>query len=218
GKSPRTVGAQMAVNEYGQIQGYLTGGCLEHELAAVALMLAQSGSNEIRRYGRGSPYIDMRLPCGSGIDIYFDQALPDHLVFQAESLLKARQPFALHMDLADGTSTLRPLDAITAHQAQQHAQAGLFERLYRPALRLRIFGAGFASVQLAFLAQSAGLGVECYTNDAITASAAAALGVEAVRIRPWDHQIGASDDWTASVLMFHEHDQESALLAQLVDQ
>ena len=218
GKSPRSVGAQMAVNALGQIQGYLTGGCLEHELALVALALAKSGRNEVRRYGRGSPYIDMRLPCGSGIDVYYDQALADAEVFEAENLVKTRQPFTLLMNLATGTSSIRPLDPALAHHAQQEVRGDWFERLYKPVLRLRIFGAGFASVQLAFLAQSAGLRVELYTNEDITVSAAAALGIVAQHIRPSDHLVDRGDDWTASVLMFHEHDRETFILAQILEQ
>lgn len=218
GKSPREIGAQMAVNEYGQIQGYLTGGCLEHELAAVAVALINSKINEVRRYGLGSPYIDMRLPCGSGLDIYFDQALPQDLVFEANSLLQSRKPFVLRTNLSTGTSSIEKLDPTCIQLTQQPASNDVFDRIFKPAIRLRIFGAGLASVQLAFLAQSAGLVIEYYTNDAVTTAAAEALGVATTMIRPMDHMVDKSDDWTASILMFHEHDRERAILAQLVQQ
>lgn len=71
GKGPRSVGAQMVVAEDGSVHGYLTGGCLEGELKAVAQQVIAKECNELRRYGKGSPYIDMRLPCGAGIDVYF---------------------------------------------------------------------------------------------------------------------------------------------------
>jgi xanthine dehydrogenase accessory factor len=218
GKSPRSLGAQMAVNQHSQIEGYLTGGCLEHELALVAGAVMDSRKNEIRRYGRGSPYIDLRLPCGSGIDVYFDQALPDALVFEAESLLLARQPFTIRTKLHGGQSEIVRAEAEVARRAQQAASGDLFERLYKPALRLRVFGAGLASVQLAYLGQGAGLSIEYFTSEELSAAAAAAMGLDARIIRPDAFAVGTGDDWTASVLMFHEHEMERALLVQLLQQ
>lgn len=219
GNSPRTVGAQMALNAHGQMQGYLTGGCLEQELAAVALTLLDAGRNEIRRYGRGSPYIDLRLPCGSGIDIYYDQALPDALVFEAEAMIKARRPFSIRTELASGTSTLSfPAHAGEDGRLQQPVRDGVFERLYPPGLRLRIFGAGFSAIQLAFLAGALGLEVDFFTNDAVTVSAAGAMSLTPQPIVASSHAVTESDPWTASVLMFHEHDHEIDILAQLMTQ
>ena len=54
----------------------------DHEEAEAAIIaeaqdcLAKN-ANRIVRYGKDSPYIDIRLPCGSGIDVFFDVTLSD---------------------------------------------------------------------------------------------------------------------------------------------
>lgn len=68
-QGPRTVGAQMAVTESGLAQGYLTGGGLEAELVLRGKQVIGEGSNVLERYGKGSRFFDLRLPCGSAIDI-----------------------------------------------------------------------------------------------------------------------------------------------------
>jgi len=217
GKSPRTVGSQMAVSAQGHVHGYLTGGCLEHELVLVAQQVMALGRNESRRYGKGSPYFDLRLPCGSGIDIYFDQALADEVLFEAAARIGRREGFGLVTDLASGGSILRPLDPGEAGRPQPSVADGVFERLVKPRLRLDIYGAGFAAVQLAHLASAMGMGLRFFTSDEIAMSAAAALGIEAISMRESSFSVPVADPWTASMLMFHEHEREIPILEQLVN-
>jgi xanthine dehydrogenase accessory factor len=66
GGAPRPIGAQMAVAEDGRAVGYISGGCLEGALIAEARVAMAEGHNRLVRYGAGSPYIDVRLPCGGG--------------------------------------------------------------------------------------------------------------------------------------------------------
>lgn len=73
GASPRPLGAQMAVTAEGQSVGYLSGGCLEAAVIEEAKISLREGENRLVRYGKGSRYFDVRLPCGSGFDIYIDQ-------------------------------------------------------------------------------------------------------------------------------------------------
>src|SRR3546814_11098190 len=64
----------------------LADGCLEAELANQSAQAAIEGCARIVRYGKGSPFIDFRLPCGAGIDILVDP-LPDRR--QVKSTLTA---------------------------------------------------------------------------------------------------------------------------------
>ncbi|HWK15230.1 MAG TPA: XdhC family protein [Rhizobiaceae bacterium] len=72
GSSPLRVGAQMAVAETGEWVGYLSGGCIERAIAAEACAAIWSGAPRRVRYGRGSPYMDIRLPCGGAIELVID--------------------------------------------------------------------------------------------------------------------------------------------------
>src|SRR3546814_20203831 len=64
----------------------LADGCLEAELANQSAQAAIEGCARIVRYGKGSPFIDFRLPCGAGIEILVDP-LPDRR--QVKSTLTA---------------------------------------------------------------------------------------------------------------------------------
>jgi xanthine dehydrogenase accessory factor len=90
GSFSRRLGAQIAIAEDGAIAGSLADGCLERELAAQAEQARREGVARLLRYGRGSPLIDFRLPCGSGLDILVDPAPDRAAAAEAVALLDAR--------------------------------------------------------------------------------------------------------------------------------
>lgn len=69
GRFYRRLGAIMAVLPDGTPVGQLSGGCVEGDIALHAAELTQAGDSKVLRYGAGSPYFDIRLPCGSGIEV-----------------------------------------------------------------------------------------------------------------------------------------------------
>jgi xanthine dehydrogenase accessory factor len=95
GGSARAPGAQMAVLEDGRFAGYLSGGCLETIIASEAVRLIGERRDDILRFGVGSPFIDVRLPCGSSIDLHVHVDPDPALLAAARSRLSARQPFAI---------------------------------------------------------------------------------------------------------------------------
>ena len=102
GSSPRPIGAQMAVAEDGNYVGYMSGGCFEKAVVTEAVQLMKDGQNMLVRYGKGSTYIDINLPCGSGVDLYFDQRNPPQLFQSAAQMLDERKPVTIRVDLASG--------------------------------------------------------------------------------------------------------------------
>jgi len=72
GHAPYPVGSQMLVRDDGEFEGQLTGGCAEIALVQQALVAIEKQQNVTERYGAGSRYFDIQLPCGSGLDIAFD--------------------------------------------------------------------------------------------------------------------------------------------------
>ncbi|MEO7221110.1 MAG: XdhC family protein [Devosia sp.] len=217
GRSPRSLGAQMAVCEDGQTHGYLTGGCLEAEFALVAQNVLNSGNNETRRYGKGSPYIDLHLPCGSGIDVYFDQGLKGETLSEVTALSDGRVPFEMRIDLATGETRTTRLPDMAPNQAQAAAADGLFVRLYKPRLRLNIYGAGFSSLQLAVLAGAAGMAVEFFASDGPTLKQAEAMGLPVRDLHGPDGRQRDTDEWTATMLVFHDHIHEVPLLEEMIN-
>ena len=69
GSSPRRIGSQMAVNADGDALGTISSGCAQAAIIAEAVAAIRTGLPRTVRYGAGSKYIDVVLPCGSGIDV-----------------------------------------------------------------------------------------------------------------------------------------------------
>lgn len=106
GSAMRNPGTHMAVAADGSFVGSLSGGCIENAVVAEACDALKAGAVRIVRFGAGSPYLDIRLPCGGGLDIHFqplaDAALPKACLAASE----ARQPFTVAVDPAGCTAGL----------------------------------------------------------------------------------------------------------------
>ena len=66
GPSCRPMGAMMAVLADGTRRGTLLSGCIEADIALHAAQALSAGTPRLIRYGKGSPYVDIELPCGGG--------------------------------------------------------------------------------------------------------------------------------------------------------
>lgn len=197
GSSPRPLGAQMAVAESGAWVGYLSGGCIERAVAEEAVDAIRAGRSRRVRYGRGSRYIDISLPCGSAIELVFDVAVPLARLEAVDGRLKHRQPAAMDVPVAG---------------PQVEGASGpsvILRRTYLPRRRLVIFGLGPVAVQLVKVAAACGLEVVLHTPDDATAAAAgtstgSGAAAEAV--------LRGMDARSAIVFAFHDHDREERLL------
>src|SRR5690606_11914518 len=147
--------------------GYLSGGCLEQAVALEAKAAIKAGANRLVRYGRGSPYFDVKLPCGSGLDLYFDQGLAPETLAGIEGMISRRQPATLHTDLATGAHAVRPADADAAIPASLR-DGGVFTRAILPPLRLVLIGSGPAVGAIARLVALIGFEIEVLSPDAVT--------------------------------------------------
>ena len=107
GNAPRAEGAQMAVSERGQWAGYISGGCLEQAIALEAVQAIKAGKPRLLRYGKGSPYFDIQLPCGSGLDVLVEPFENEGLIREMRGRMERREPFALRIGLESGTASHR---------------------------------------------------------------------------------------------------------------
>ena len=76
GGGPRGLGAQMVVTA-SDIAGFLSGGCIEADVALHARETLVDGAPKRLVYGRGSPFIDARLPCGGRLELLVERVAPD---------------------------------------------------------------------------------------------------------------------------------------------
>ncbi|WP_428029955.1 XdhC family protein [Ancylobacter sp.] len=195
GASPRPLGAQMAVTAAGESVGYLSGGCLESAVIAEAVEAMQAGENRLVRYGKGSRYLDIQLPCGSAIDLFFDVTTTLGDLERLDRQDRARQISTVEIGPAGGP------------------HGPVLTRHYRPRPQLVVAGVGAAAVQLLRLAGVAGFATRLLSPDTPTQAAAMRDGILALPVPRTGHaEALAADARTAVVLMFHDHEWEQALL------
>lgn len=153
GSSPRPLGSEMAICEDGEVQGYVSGGCVEAAVRAEALKCLKDGRPRMLDYGAGSPVLDIQLTCGGRIGI-FVRMVPDLAVHVAtlKSAREGRQPLSLLTDL--GTGNMRFCD-----EARPTCnETGRFFRQYLPPLRLILSGGD--PITLAIQSLSGLMGIE----------------------------------------------------------
>jgi xanthine dehydrogenase accessory factor len=82
GGGPRGVGAQMVVTAQ-DMGGFLSGGCIEADVAIHARNILNDGSPCRLVYGKGSPFADTRLPCGGRLEMLIERISPDDAALTA---------------------------------------------------------------------------------------------------------------------------------------
>ena len=216
GGAPRQAGAQMAVAEDGRYAGYLSGGCLEDAVVLEAQAAIAQGANRLVRYGRGSPYFDIRLPCGTGLDLYFDQGLEAPQLAAMTQFQASRTPFVLRTDLSSGVSHTNVADAGIPIAASRRV-GDIFERVYPPKLQLLLLGSGPALVSIATLAATLGIELLILSPDEAVRTALRPFGRHKV-IGEADLKavLAGLDFASAAVLVFHDHEKELDYLAELL--
>ncbi len=201
GSSPRPLGAQMAVSESGQWTGYLSGGCIERAVVSEAIAAIQDGENRRVRYGRGSKYFDIQLPCGSAIELVFDVNIADDDLVAIDARLHRRLPAMMHVPSLAGDES----ETLT--------------RIYAPRTRIIIAGIGPSAVQLSRLGLVTGFEVVLYSPDGETRDEILKTpGVEVVPIpSAASLPVVHADRHTAVAVMFHDHEWETNLLPLILE-
>lgn len=225
GSSPRPVGSQIAVSDEGLWVGQLTSGCAEAAIVSEAMDTIRTQQQRLVRYGRGSRYIDIQLPCGSGLDLYFDPLVPDVILEDLTAALENRKPAVWTFETDPGrpqsyklmTNEKLANDHIQEFGKTGRSASGTFRRTYLPPIRLDVVGRGTLFVALAKIAN--------YLDWQIVASsperATLAIIEEDAAIThhiscPGDYSADAIDPRTASVLLFHDHEWEPHILDKVL--
>ncbi len=209
GSAPRDVGAQMLITDR-EYWGFLSGGCIEADVARHGREALAEAAPRLLRYGEGSPWIDIKLACGSGISVLVEPVTADEPAVAA--LLAgwdARHPVLWS---SDG----RARRAAASDEPHSDSWDGArYTRLFTPPLRLVLIGEDGAVLTAATLALELGWdvaliapgGPEAAPFPDITyhrsdpASALATIGL---------------DRWTAIAVLSHDReDDERGLAAAL---
>lgn len=215
GSSMRAPGAHMAVCEDGAFAGSFSGGCIERAVVAEATETIAEGKPRVTRFGQGSRYIDIRLPCGGAMDLHFQPLNDDTLARQALDAIHARHPFALELRTDESPPRFLP----SWHPVGWDARHGLATIGHWPTPRLLIVGHGAAVAKLAGQGRVWGAEIAIITPDEALAAQLACDGFDATVIgSPRDTRALVGDAWTAVVFLFHDHDWEPTLIAHALGQ
>lgn len=202
----------MAVLEDASFEGHVSGGCVEPAIAAEVAKVIATGQDTILTFGRGSRFIDIRFPCGGGVELLVHVRPDPALLAGAVAHLYSRTPFSLLFSPQENRA-----DLTKSEDEPTGWREGRFVRRFLPRTRVLLIGRGPEFEVTARVALATGLDLSLASPDAKSLHAVASLGVPMVALsvpgQSWDPPI---DRWTATVLLFHDHDWESSILARAV--
>ncbi|KAJ8138388.1 hypothetical protein OY671_008399, partial [Metschnikowia pulcherrima] len=203
GTAARAVGTQMAVSGDGRHAGSFSGGCIEAAVIAEASDVSARGEGRVIRYGSGSPYIDIRSPCGGGIDSLFTPCRDARSIVAVSGASARREPMALALGVAGAAPTVADTAAGWSADA--------FVQHYVPPSRSVAVGQGEDLAALARSAMAFGIEVVAHApeRDPLMREAAGAMAVHPMASHAAEVAF-ESDAWTAIVFSFHDHDWEEA--------
>jgi xanthine dehydrogenase accessory factor len=204
GGAPKPLGTHMAVLEDGRHVGHVSGGCVEAAIAAEVVPMIARGRDEIMRFGKGSRFIDIRFPCGGGVDLLVHVSPSLEMLAEALARLGRREAFAIAFDPDASQAAVR--DFSTTGWV-----GGAFVRGFLPRTKLVLCGRGPDFEVLARVAAAAEFDLWLAGPDE-----SVGLGPITQLKNPLQPPTLPLDPWTATVLLFHEHEWEDALLAQAV--
>ncbi|MEQ9694133.1 XdhC family protein [Shimia sp. SDUM112013] len=195
GGAARELGSLAVVSESGGMFGYMSNGCIDRDIREQALSLLGSGKGaKTLRYGEGSPFFDLKLPCGGSLELLLD-ADPDLATLRAA-----------HRDLIARRSVcidFRPPGG------EEHIS---FE--YAPKSRLAIAGRGAVFRATVQVAEASGFETLAYSPEEADLEAVAHLCAEepVFLSTPRARQTLPLDRFSGFLTLFHDHDWEPELL------
>lgn len=163
GSAPRRVGSQLVVSGLGEIQGSVSGGCVEGAVIVEALDALEDGRHRMLEYGvSDGDAFAVGLACGGTIRVLVEpvgavlheQVLADLVAARAD-----RQPVALVADLHSGGRSLARSghdDRFRMDRSGFDEDERVFVTIHNPPLRLLVVGAVHIAQALVQIARVAG--------------------------------------------------------------
>ena len=207
----RAPGALMGVDEDGGHAGYVSNGCVDADVILNAQQAIADRKTRLLTYGAGSPFLDIRLPCGGKLSMIVVPS-PDPDTLRASlSNLEGRKAVSLTVSDA-GVSMSKDMPEET------HWAGDTLHLRIVPKLRLRIAGRGEELIALGKLAAAADFSVVIQSPDDVTLDRAAQSNLTFDRLTTAQSLPALADDeWTAFALMFHDQDWEIPLVQQTLE-
>ncbi len=210
GSAPRDVAAQMLITA-DEHWGFLSGGCIEDDVASHGRAVLEEGAPRLLRYGEGSPWFDIKLACGSGISVLVERVSASEPAVSA--LLEGWTQRHPVLWSSDGQERR----AVPSDETQgDHWDGERYTRLFAPPLRLVVIGEDGAALTTVSLAQAMGWEMVLIAPGAPETPPYS--GIIYHRGDPADALAAlAPDPWTAIAVLSHDReDDERGLAAALL--
>lgn len=164
GSAPRPVGSQLAISGTGEMEGSVSGGCVEGAVVAEAAEALRVGKAQMLEFGvADEDAFAVGLACGGRIKVLVEPVgpvLPEALLADLVAARAARQPIAYIVDLDSGARRLDPGDTVALAARFRADKSGVegseFIAIHNPPLRLMVVGAVHIAQALLPMARMAG--------------------------------------------------------------
>lgn len=163
GSAPRRTGAQLVVSGEGQIEGSVSGGCVEGAVVVEALEALQDGRHRLLEFGvSDEDAFAVGLACGGTIKVLVEpvgSALPAELLEELVAARTSRTPAAYEVNLATGARRLARAeypDRMRMDRSGLEDDGETFVAVHNPPLRLVCVGAVHITQALVPMARIAG--------------------------------------------------------------
>ncbi|MDO6589356.1 MULTISPECIES: XdhC family protein [Rhodobacterales] len=197
GGAAREVGSLALVAESGAMTGYLSNGCIDRDIQLHGVAALQSGDKTLIRYGDGSRFADLKLPCGGALDVLID---PNPNI---DALLAAKQGF----------DARRAVTLVFTADVQGDLVTRRFT--YTPPVQLYLAGRGAIFRTLAQAGHATGFHIGLASPDRFDLDAIGHLAKHPPVHLTTHDQAGILDQLdahSAFLTLFHDHDWEPGLL------
>ena len=163
GSAPRRVGAQLAISGDGEIEGSVSGGCVEGAVIVEALEALEEGALRELEFGvSDGDAFAVGLACGGPIRVLVEpvgDVLPEALLADLCAARAARAPVAYVVDLDTGARRLEHDGFETRFRMDSSGfedESRTFVAIHNPPLRLIVVGAVHIAQALVPMARIAG--------------------------------------------------------------
>jgi len=210
GGGPRPPGAQMLFAG-DVVSGFLSGGCVEGDVAIHAAATLQDGQPRRLLYGEGGPWPDIRLLCGARVEILVERVATDDAA--AARLLALTDARRSALWITDGQQRDILADPpATTDDCSVDGRPFRIARLFEPVFRLIVIGADPVALAIAGLGAQAGF--ETHLVRPKGPEAAPPLsGVAYSRADPAEAMAAIGlDRWTAVAVATHDWETDQAAL------
>lgn len=212
GSAPRRVGAQLAIASDGEMQGSVSGGCVEGAVVFEAMEALDKGVARVLEYGvSDGDAFAVGLACGGTIRILVEpigSAMPVDALQALVAARAARTPVAYEADLETGRRALVRdgyRDRFAMDRSGFESEGRVFVGIHNPPLRLIVVGAVHIAQALVPMARIAGY--DPFVIDPRAAFGSEARFPDVNLIAEWPDegvaQIGL-DTRTSVVLLTHD--------------